>query len=412
MVSGCAIMVLVGVTGIGVQSYGTDTRLLDELRGSWPVEGVSSPRADGFLSTDPAGLEIAGAVRLTDRFGVALAVEPGNSFAVVPTARDEYGGWRRARPGDGLSAFVAGVPEASERPIGVDQTHESVIVGERAILKWFRRVGPGRSRASLLIAHLAEVGFDGIPAPLGSLAWRSLSGVELTIAQGDAFLPDARDGWEWVVDRCEGRYASVGRELGELVAGLHQALAVPSSVIERPVGSADRETVGRWKAEALSTLDEAIALTEDPELATWAPAMRSVLEAVDARSAPIQPVHGDLHVGQVLEWPGGLAVIDFDGNPTLSEAGNAISQPRERDVAQLVTSLDHVGRVVENRGVGDRATWIAEARDGFLSAVGQVDKGLLAALEVEQECRELVYAARFLPRWTYAPMATLRARFG
>ena len=29
-----------------------------------------------------------------------------------------------------------------------------------------------------------------------------------------------------------------------------------------------------------------------------------------------QPVHGDLHVGQVLEWSGGLAVIDFDGNPS------------------------------------------------------------------------------------------------
>ena len=126
----------------------------------------------------------------------------------------------------------------------------------------------------------------------------------------------------------------------------------------------------------------------------------------------VQPVHGDLHVGQVLEWPGGLAVIDFDGNPTLSEAANAIRQPRERDVAQMLTSLDHVGRVVEERGGGDRSAWIAEARAGFLAAIGPVDEALLAAFEVEQECRELVYADRFLPRWRYAPMATLRARFG
>jgi maltokinase len=40
------------------------------------------------------------------------------------------------------------------------------------------------------------------------------------------------------------------------------------------------------------------------------------------------------------------------------------------------------------------------------------DARLLAAFEVEQECRELVYAARFLPRWRYAPLATLRARYG
>ena len=133
---------------------------------------------------------------------------------------------------------------ASERPIGVDQTHDSVVVGERAIVKWFRRVGPGPSRASILLAHLAEVGFDGIPAPLGSLAWRSPSGVELTLAQGDTYLSGARDGWEWCVERAEAGDASVGRELGELVAGMHRALAAPSSVIESPVGSAGPDEVG------------------------------------------------------------------------------------------------------------------------------------------------------------------------
>jgi maltokinase len=413
-VSGCAIMVLVDqVTGIEVQSYGTDAALLDALRESWPVEGASSVVGDGFRPMDLAGLEVVGAVRLTDRLGVALLAAPDGSFASVPVAREEYGGpWRRARSGDGLSAFVAGVPEASERPIGVDQTHESVVVGERAILKWFRRVGPGPSRASLLLPHLADVGFDGIPAPLGSLAWRSPSGAELTLAQGDAYLAGARDGWEWCVERATAGDASVGRALGELVARLHRALATPSSVIEHPVGSAGREEIGRWQAEALATLDEAVALTPDPELASWMPAMRAALESLDRRSVPIQPVHSDLHVGQVLDSAAGLVVIDFDGNPALSESGNAVRQPRERDVAQMLTGLDHVGRLVEEQGGGDRSPWIAEARAWFLDAVGPVDDALVEAFEIEQECRELVYAALFLPRWTYAPMATLRARFG
>ncbi|HEU4919938.1 MAG TPA: hypothetical protein VFT20_09370, partial [Candidatus Limnocylindrales bacterium] len=119
------------------------------------------------------------------------------------------------------------------------------------------------------------------------------------------------------------------------------------------------------------------------------------------------------HVGQVLEWPGGRAVIDFDGNPTLGMDANALRQPRERDVAQMLSSLDHVGRVVEaRRGEGDAVgRWIRAARDRFLEAVGPVDERLVDAFEVEQECRELVYAGRFLPRWRYAPMATLRARF-
>src|SRR6478752_7830528 len=196
-VSGCAIMVLVGVTPIEVQSYGTDAGLLDALPASWPPAGAASTPVDGYRSTDVAALDVVGAVRLTDRLGVALAAEPRGSFAVVPVAREEYGGpWRRTRPGDGLSAFVAGVPEASERPIGVDQTHESVVVGERAIVKWFRRVGPGPSRAAILLAHLDAVGFRAIPPPLGSITWRSPSGVSFALAQGDTYLAGARDGWK------------------------------------------------------------------------------------------------------------------------------------------------------------------------------------------------------------------------
>jgi maltokinase len=409
-------MVLVErVSEIVAQSYATDAALLAELRGSWPPADAGGDGKDGYRSTDLAALGPAGAVRLTDRLAVALATDAGDgdgAFAVIPVARDGGGAsWRRAVAGDGHSAFVAGAPMASERAIGVDQTHESVVVGERAIVKWFRHVGPEPSRAAILLAHLAAVGFDRIPAPLGSLTWRSPAGIELTLAQGDAFLPGARDGWEWCVERAPGD-PSVGRSLGELVRELHAALASASAVVDHPLGFADAEAVGHWRRAALETLDEALTLAADAELDSFAPGMRTVLGALPAADVPIQPVHGDLHVGQVLEWSGGLAVIDFDGNPTLPAEANAIRQPRERDVAQLLTSLDHVGRVVEKRGGGDAATWIAATREAFLAAVGPVDERLLAAFEVEQECRELVYAARFLPRWRYAPMATLHARFG
>jgi maltokinase len=422
-VSGCAIMLLVDqVTVFEAQSYATDAALLGELRARWPpAEATDAPAGEqpGYVRADIAALEPVGAVRLTDRFAVALAAESDaakGAFVVVPLVRGEGDRWRRARPGDGLSAFVAGAPVASERPVGVDQTHDSVVVGERAIVKWFRHVGPGPSRAVTLLAHLAAVGFPGIPMPLGSLAWRSPAGPDLALAQGDAYLPGARDGWEWCVERVPDD-ASVGRGLGELVVGLHRALATPSAVIAEPIATATADDVAGWRTAATATLDEALALDDDPELASFAPRMRDVLEAPRAAGdIGLQPVHGDLHVGQVLSWPGGLAVIDFDGNPTLPDAANALRQPRERDIAQMLTSLDHVGRVVDERSGGTRTReverWFAAVREGFLAAVGPVDELLLAAFEVEQECRELVYAARFLPRWRYAPLATLRGRFG
>ena len=425
-----------GAPGIAAASYAADGPLLVELRESWPPLPPDDT-GRGYAMLDLAGREPAAALRIGNRFAVALLDGPERSFDVVLLARDEVlvTSWRVAVAGDGLSAFVAGVPMASERAIEADQTNASVVVGERAIVKWFRRVGPGPSRAATLIAHLDAVGFRGIPPPLGWATWRSPAAVELAIAQGDGFLPDARDGWDWAVARLERHVAHApdacpndcdpwfGAAIGRLVADLHDALATESAVIATPRMPAATEVITDWHERARATLEEAIALTaaDDPAsgeiLAALEPGIRTTIDRL-RRDRPVatQPVHGDLHVGQVLAWAGGLAVIDFDGNPALDAAANALRQPIERDLAQMLSSLDHVGRIVEQQAALAAADaiggWIARTRREFLAAAGgSPDPVLLAAFEVEQECRELVYAARFLKRWRYAPMATLRARF-
>jgi maltokinase len=431
MVSGCAIMVLVEAqTGFAAASYATDTALLAELRAAWPPAGRIAEDRGGYRPTNFAALEVVGAVRLADRFAIGLARDPhpgddgpGNDAYVVICLAREDGRWRLAVAGDGLSAFVAGVPMASERSIEVDQTNGSVVVGERASVKWFRRVGPAPSRAATLLAHLGAVGFDGIPAPLGSLTWRSPDGVELTLAQGDAFLPGARDGWDWCGEAIEETLdPSLGTRLGELTAELHAALATSSPVIPEPVATAGTASVAGWRDTAAAALDDALALTGGDigvELRGFSVAMRRAIDSLPLHDeVRLQPTHGDFHVGQVLEWSGGLAVIDFDGNPTLGSDANAVRQPAERDIAQMHASIDLVGRVSQKHVAPDRDRgaaidgWIEEARRRYLVAVGPFDERLLAPFEVEQLCRELVYAARFLPRWRYAPMAALRARYG
>jgi maltokinase len=411
-------------------SYATDGRLLSEFREAWPPAvsplhageaGASTLEGDrGYVTIDLSDRFPDAAIRISDRFGVAF-VPDGAAWLSVPMAG--FGGrWWRAGPGDGLSAFVAGVPTASERALGADQTNASVVVGERAIVKWYRVVGPRPSRAATLLAHLDAVGFGAIPRPLGFVTWRSPTGPDVTVAQGDAFLPAARDGWDWAVERLEHGDpdpATTGRELGGLVLALHRALSVPSVILPDPVAIASGHEPAAWQVAAGATLDEAFALTDGPDgdvLRRLEPAIRADLRAMGADGpVTIQPIHGDLHVGQVLEWSGGLAVIDFDGNPALADAATDLRQPVERDLAQMLSSLDHVGRIVERRrrATPDPAVagWIAAARAAFLEAYGPCNASLLASFEAEQECRELVYAARFLPRWRYAPLATLQARY-
>jgi maltokinase len=138
-------------------------------------------------------------------------------------------------------------------------------------------------------------------------------------------------------------------------------------------------------------------------------------------ATPVQPVHGDLHVGQVLRWEGGYAVNDFDGNPVLRPEERLAPQPTARDVAGMLQSLDHVGRVALRHAPDADAdlvaAWIVEARARFLAAyrttlgdrTDRLDERLLEPFAVEQECREYVYAARHLPRWVYVPDAAMPA---
>jgi maltokinase len=210
---------------------------------------------------------------------------------------------------------------------------------------------------------------------------------------------------------------SIGAALGAITERLHRALATPSPVVPEPLGIASPADLRRWRDDAVATLAKAVELTGDADLQSYAPSMRSTIEALSvSEPVAVQPVHGDFHVGQVLDESDGLVVIDFDGNPALAEDHNAVTQPRERDIAQMLMSIDHVGRTVQERAAGEDGAaverWIADARSAFLGEIATVDERLLAAFEVEQECRELIYSARFLPRWRYAPIAALRARYG
>ncbi|WP_084961425.1 hypothetical protein [Thermoactinospora rubra] len=310
-----------------------------------------------------------------------------------------------------LGALGPGV----EREFSVDQTNHSVVVDERFVVKWITPPAPVPHPAPELLGHLAAVGFAETAPPYAAVFLRE-GGREFLVALVTGFLPGARDGWEWCVEEAVAGRVEFAAAVGGLAAGLHRALA---SFPGTAPGTAQPGLDAASRAEA--ALREALELTgkDDEEdgawLATRAGAMRRELARLrDPAGSPAIRIHGDLHVGQILRWEGGYAVVDFDGNPTIPDA--APYQPAARDVAQLTTSLEHVAQVaVKRRGLepGRAREWAAEARERLLAAYRArardlLDETLLRPFEVEQECRELIYAARHLPRWRYAPMGVLR----
>ncbi|MEU7898532.1 hypothetical protein AB0B45_37435 [Nonomuraea sp. NPDC049152] len=308
----------------------------------------------------------------------------------------------------------------AERGIDVDQTNHSVVVGERIVVKWLAEPAPLPHPTLAAFAHLTETGFAYTAPPYAALTRVGPSGDETLLALVTGYLPEASDGWEWCVDEAEAGRTGFSATLGRLAADLHLSLATFPKGALSP--SHRRSELDR----AAAALEEALGLT-DGEDGAWLrsrePALRAGLAPLAAPvTTPRIRIHGDFHVGQILRWRDGYAVIDFDGNPTVAEADPY--QPAARDVAQLTTSLEHVAQVaVKRRGTDPSAAaaWAAGARAGLLAAyrlrlaeAGRpdlLDDRLLGPFEIEQECRELIYSARHLPRWRYAPMGVLRTRF-
>lgn len=345
---------------------------------------------------------------------------------------------RRFLPLPTISHSV-GAPDTggpAERDFGphVDQTNYSVVVNDRVVVKWLTPPVP-LPRTPEVLAHLVDVGFKDTAPPYAALT-RVDGPQEVLLALVTGYLPEATDGWEWCADEAEAGRTDFAPALGRLAADLHLALSTfPTSASPAPASPTSASPASASPAEptppgpernavrAEAALREALELTDGDDgdwLAGHAGRLRRELAPLaEPVTSPRILIHGDLHVGQILRWRDGYAVIDFDGNPTVTGADPL--QPAARDVAQLTTSLQHVAQVaIKRRGTSpdDAARWAAEARTRMLAAYrdrlagrgasGLLDESLIRPFEIEQECRELIYSARHLPRWRYAPMGVLR----
>jgi predicted trehalose synthase len=342
------------------------------------------------------------------------------------------GGRLELRPGPALASLrTAGLD--GERVPATDQSNTLVALGERMLVKAYRRLEPGPHPEVELLTALAGSGAP-VPAFAGSLHWvpeDGLSEPETAIAVLQALVPGAEDGWDPPIERAaaalrtDAPYATdEWAAAGRAAAGLHTALADAFGLTP-----ATRADLARWQADAEAALAEAAA--HDAELAGAAPRIRERLAAFGSiEPPPITRIHGDLHVGQLLRrsqrapikgsdplmWGDSdlPLVIDFEGDPTRPLADRLAPDTPLRDLAGLLRCADHIGSAGSRRaGDADPAAWIAAVSDAALEAYAAaapvpVDRALLAALELAKECSEFVYAQRVAPEWLYAPRRGMR----
>ena len=334
-----------------------------------------------------------------------------------------------------------------ERPLGMDQSNTSVVLGDELLLKAYRWVQPGLNPDLELVAFLSEEAeFTAVPALAGYAEVVSRSAGAATVAMLQAYVADGEDAYETVAEMLTGsllapgsvsvEYATeIAADVGTLTAGLHAALASAGATPGFEPRPATRDELRGWYQDARRQLDRALEVTPNDAgrvLRDLAPRIADELTVFEALAGEpiVTRIHADYHLGQVLIAPDGFRIVDFEGEPTRDLEERRAHRSPLRDVASMLRSFDHVGRSAgrraEERNGGPLATpgldveaWITRSRERFLAAYRmglreagapiEIDPDLLRAFEIEKECYEFVYASTYLPDWLWAPTEGMRA---
>jgi maltose alpha-D-glucosyltransferase/alpha-amylase len=346
--------------------------------------------------------------------------------------------------GDGASLVSERVGTGSPRlsgashVVGGEQSNSSIIFGEDAIFKFFRRLEAGESPDVEITRYLtAHTTFRNTPELYAVLALVH-DGERAVAGMLSRFIPGAMDGWAHALGRARAfvhgdtglrsdPFEGESRRLGEVTAELHRALATPTTDPAFAPRDATAADVARWAGAARRSVEQGFELLDrlaprlDARSRTLALAVAGrrieALEHLDAivhslggpaAAGVLSRHHGDYHLGQVLRTDDDWMIIDFEGEPARPLADRrALSSPA-RDVAGMLRSFAYAAATAAAHDEADRdraAQWEAMARREFLSGYGDTrSRALTAMFELEKLFYELVYELNNRPTWVWIPL--------
>ncbi|MEU8310104.1 phosphotransferase [Actinomadura sp. NPDC048955] len=335
-------------------------------------------------------------------------------------------------------------------PMTAEQSNTSLLFGDEYICKLFRRLSAGVNLDLEVNLALTRGGCARVPAVLGWIeldpghgAMAGGGGEPVTLALLSDYLHTGVDAWslaiasvrdwfahtsppggdEWAeldASAAGGDFAAEAERLGAATAEVHRALADAFGVTVVPAAEV-RATAARMNRELTATCRAV------PGLAPHAKALTEAFLDLAARAEPlpVQRVHGDYHLGQVLRTESGWSVLDFEGEPARTQSERrALAHPL-RDVAGMLRSFEYAARFLITKAgsvpsepgprLETRAhAWAARNRAAFCrgyAAGGGPDPAahsvLIRAFEFEKAVYEVRYEARNRPAWLAVPLKSL-----
>ena len=347
-----------------------------------------------------------------------------------------------------LASDKPGTPGAGPagRLLGAEQSNTSLVFGDQAILKVLRRLFAGANPDLEVADALARRGSVHVAAPYGWIE-TDLDGEPVLLGVLSEFLAGASDGWTLALAtlrRLYARQGAYGQEYlteplpegyeGNARAGARAPGGPPFAAEARLLGQATAELHADM-ASAFGTRDmtavelagladslhgklsEAIAVV--PELRAFETRIRAAYDAVARldEPVPVQRIHGDYHLGQVLRARHGWVALDFEGEPAVPLAVRRAPAPALRDVAGMLRSFDYaarhqlIGRPADQLVTALAEAWVRHCQAAVCAgyaACGGADpaghRALLRALTLEKAVYEVIYEHRHRPSWLPIPL--------
>ncbi|CAA9419055.1 MAG: Trehalose synthase [uncultured Propionibacteriaceae bacterium] len=298
------------------------------------------------------------------------------------------------------------------------QSNTSVMFGEVAMMKLFRRLELGRNLDIEVHDALSRSGVGDVAQLFGwvEAEWpQQLSGqpgrqpVHSDLAMVVAKLPSAEDGWGLALESLRHQDAagySDATSFTEDARGLGRALAKIHAALREHFPTASVR--GAAVAEVMNArLDRAAAIA--PALQPHLGGLRQAFDTLRTIELATQRLHGDFHLGQTLRTPQGWKIIDFEGEPVKTLAERSAPDSVWRDIAGMLRSFDYAAASVPGPRSQD---WATDCRTAFLEgyaggSLSVEDDRVLRAYEADKAVYEVVYEVRNRPEWVGIPLAAV-----
>lgn len=281
-----------------------------------------------------------------------------------------------------------------------EQSNTSLVfgddTGDEVIIKYFRKLEPGTNPDVELLRAIPDC--PNI-APLSGWITAELEGEDYVLAMIQEYVPDAVDGWHYALGftHINASFAPESALIGEATRKVHHALAEAFPVQQREVSELARELEER--------LDSLVGRA--PVLKEFEAAAREFYRDLEPGTTPIQRIHGDLHLGQILRAEEEYLLIDFEGEPDRPLAQRRLPDSPLRDIAGLLRSLDYAAA----HGKAPH-TWVEQSAEALLEGYGVSSSPLLSAYVLDKALYEVAYEIDHRPEWVDIPLRAVRNLLG